>query len=48
MAQRAEPLDSSPIGLLIHTYYGLWHSCRGALRLSEEFVVAEPAPVPSY
>jgi hypothetical protein len=48
MAQRAEPLDFAPIGLLIHTYYGLWHSCRGALGLGEELVVAEPAPLPSY
>ena len=43
-AQRAEPVHSSPIGLLIHPYYGLWHSYRGALGLSEELVVAEPAP----
>ena len=35
------------IGLLIHPYYGLWHSYRGALGLSEELAVAEPAPVPS-
>jgi hypothetical protein len=46
-AQRAEPLNSSPIGLLIHPYYGLWHAYRGALGLSEELAVAEPAPVPS-
>jgi hypothetical protein len=46
-AQRAEPVDSSPIHLLIHPYYGLWHSYRGALGLSEELAVAEPAPIPS-
>jgi len=46
-AQRAEPVHSSPIGLLIHPYYGLWHSYRGALGLNEELAVAEPAPVPS-
>jgi hypothetical protein len=46
-AQRAEPVHSSPIGLLIHPYYGLWHSYRGALGLSEELAVAEPAPAPS-
>ena len=43
-AQRAEPVHSSPIGVLIHRYYGLWHSYRGALGLSEELAVAEPAP----
>jgi hypothetical protein len=46
-AQRAEPVHSSPIGLLIHPYYGLWHSYRGALGLSEELAVAEPTPAPS-
>ena len=43
-AQRAEPVHFSRIGLLIHPYYGLWHSYRGALGLSEKLVVAEPAP----
>jgi hypothetical protein len=42
-AQRAEPLHSSPIGLLIHPHYGLWHSYRGALGLSEALALAEPA-----
>jgi hypothetical protein len=46
-AQRAESLHSSPIGVLIHPYYGLWHSYRGALGLSEELVIAEPALAPS-
>ena len=43
-AQRAELVHSSPIGLLIHTYYGLWHSYRGALGFREELAVPEPAP----
>jgi hypothetical protein len=43
-AQRAEPVHSSRIGLLIHPYYGLWHSYRGALGLGEALAVAEPAP----
>jgi hypothetical protein len=30
-ARRAEPVHPSPIGLLIHPRYGLWHSYRGAL-----------------
>lgn len=30
-AQRAEPVVPSPIGMLIHPDYGLWHAYRGAL-----------------
>lgn len=30
-ARRAEPLHHSPLGLLIHPRYGLWHSYRAAL-----------------
>jgi hypothetical protein len=45
-AQGAEPVHSSPIGLLIHPYYGLWHSYRGAIGLSEALVVPEPAAIP--
>ena len=46
-AQRAESVHSSPIGLLIHPHYGLWHSYRGALGFREELAVPEPAAVPS-
>jgi ferredoxin len=46
-ARRAEPVHPSPIGLLIHPRYGLWHSYRGALGLSEALAVPEPAAVPS-
>jgi hypothetical protein len=46
-AQRAEPVHSSPIGLLIHPYYGLWHSYRGALGFREELAVPEPAAAPN-
>jgi hypothetical protein len=46
-AQRAESVHSSPIGLLIHPYYGLWHSYRGAIGFREQLAVPEPAPVPS-
>ena len=46
-AQRAEPVHPSPIGILIHPRYGVWHSYRGALGLSEKLGVSEPAPVPS-
>jgi len=30
-ARRAEPVHVSPLGMLIHPDYGLWHSYRGAL-----------------
>ena len=30
-ARRAEPVHPSPVGMLIHPVYGLWHSYRGAL-----------------
>jgi hypothetical protein len=46
-AQRAEPVHSSPIGLLIHPRYGLWHSYRGALGFHKALAIPEPAPVPS-
>jgi hypothetical protein len=46
-ARRAEPVHPSPIGLLIHPRYGLWHSYRGALGLSEALALPAPAPVPS-
>jgi hypothetical protein len=46
-AQRAEPVHSSPIGLLIHPYYGLWHAYRGAIGFPEELAVPESEPVPS-
>ena len=34
-AQRAEALAPSPLGMLIHPDYGLWHAYRGALALAE-------------
>ena len=34
-AQRAEPVHPSPIGVLIHPTYGLWHGYRGALGFAE-------------
>ena len=41
-AQRAEGLSPSPIGPLIHPYYGLWHAYRGALLFSHVFDVPPP------
>jgi len=42
-AMRAEPVFPSPIGILIHPVYGLWHGYRGALLF--EAVLELPASV---
>ncbi len=34
-AKRAEPVAESPLGILIHPDYGLWHAYRGALAFTE-------------
>jgi hypothetical protein len=34
-ALKAEPVWSSPLGILIHADYGLWHGYRGALAFAE-------------
>ncbi|MDH4442398.1 MAG: ferredoxin [Rhizobium sp.] len=34
-AMRAEGVKASPLGLLIHPVYGLWHSYRGAFAFSD-------------
>ncbi len=34
-AKRAEPVRESPLGMLIHPDYGLWHAYRGALAFAE-------------
>ncbi|MDE3175584.1 MAG: hypothetical protein KGM15_05665 [Pseudomonadota bacterium] len=34
-ARRAEPVFPSPLGLLIHPRFGLWHNYRGALAFAE-------------
>ena len=46
-ARRAEPLFASPLGLLIHPIYGLWHSFRGALAFEGDIEAAEAAPANS-
>jgi epoxyqueuosine reductase QueG len=42
-AQRAEPVFVSPLGILIHPEYGLWHSYRGAVALSEKLELPPPS-----
>lgn len=43
-AMRAEGLKPSPLGILMHPQYGLWHAYRGAL-LFEDEISARPAEV---
>lgn len=38
-AQRAEALHSSPLGILMHPHFGLWHAYRGALLFAEVFAL---------
>ncbi|MGH6760105.1 MAG: hypothetical protein ACRECW_00755 [Phyllobacterium sp.] len=41
-AMRAEKLDPSPLGLLMHPKYGLWHAYRGALLFHSELQLPDP------
>ena len=43
-AMRAEAVHVSPLGLLIHPDYGLWHSYRGALGFAERIAIPAVAP----
>ena len=40
-ARRAEPVHASPLGLLIHPEYGLWHAYRAALAFTEHIPLPE-------
>jgi len=44
LASRAEPVHQSPIGLLIHPRWGLWHAYRGALVLEERIELPRLEP----
>ena len=46
-AQRAEPVTPSPLGILIHPRWGLWHAYRGALVYAEAFDVPPRADIAS-
>jgi hypothetical protein len=47
-ARRADPsLAVSPLGILIHPQWGLWHACRAALLLAEPTPTRADAPRPS-
>ncbi|MHC1548569.1 hypothetical protein [Phyllobacterium sp. K27] len=43
-AKHAEGLSASPLGLLIHSRYGLWHAFRGALLFDYEVELSQQAP----
>jgi hypothetical protein len=40
-AMRAEGLKPSPLGILIHPVYGLWHAYRGAVVFEDEILIQE-------
>ncbi|MGA2777368.1 MAG: ferredoxin [Steroidobacteraceae bacterium] len=44
LAARCEPVHQSPIGLLIHAHWGLWHAYRGALVLPDRIDLPGVAP----
>lgn len=46
LALRSEPVHQSPIGLLIHERWGLWHAYRGALILPSALDLPPPSCVP--
>ncbi|MDJ0948670.1 MAG: hypothetical protein QNJ94_07095 [Alphaproteobacteria bacterium] len=47
-AQRAEPVHVSPLGILIHPEYGLWHAYRAAFLFTETLALppADTRPSP--
>ena len=46
LALSCEPVHHSPLGLLIHPRWGLWHAYRGALAFDEVLEIPPPAAVP--
>jgi ferredoxin len=46
-AMRAEPVAVSPLGILIHPEYGLWHAYRAALLFAEHLHLPELNVIPS-
>lgn len=44
-AMRAEGLKPSPLGILMHPEYGLWHAWRGALLFDVEISIQAPREV---
>jgi hypothetical protein len=46
-AQNAEPVHPSPLGILIHPDWGLWHAYRGALAFTDHIDLPSPDLRPS-
>jgi len=46
-AMRAEPVHPSPLGILIHPRWGLWHGYRGAFLFAETLELPPPETGPS-
>jgi ferredoxin len=46
-AMKAEPVYRSPLGMLIHPDWGLWHSYRGALAFAERLALPARVDRPS-
>lgn len=46
-AARAGPVHATPLGLLIHPDYGLWHAYRGALAFAERLALPPRDPRPN-
>jgi hypothetical protein len=44
LAARCEPVHSSPIGLLIHPQWGLWHAYRGGMMLTQRLELPSVPP----
>jgi hypothetical protein len=46
-AMHAEPVHLSPLGILIHPRWGLWHGYRGALLFADRIALPDPEALPS-
>lgn len=46
-ARKAEPVHPSPLGVLIHPDFGLWHAYRGALAFAETLELPPPDTRPA-
>jgi len=47
-AKRAEGLKASPLGILIHPEYGLWHAYRAALLFDREIALPAASTAPHH
>ncbi len=47
-AMRAEGISASPLGILMHPEFGLWHAYRGALLFDLQLLIPEPVQKVSH